>query len=258
MEIQEKLKKIILDYVNNDPNKAVALKLTSNKLNFEYDINGNESFPAASILKVPMAIALYNKTSQEDRKKIIDLSKVPKTFYASILDSLNLGSLPLESLCGISLSISDNGASNYIIDQIGIKEINQTLISIGCSNKSKILVDFSDDFLNEKGLVNTTTAKDFIKVFEFITGQEKYGQLLHYMKRSLRNNRIPALLPEDVCVAHKTGTLSGSVNDTGVILESNYSLYISFLTKNLEDYNQASNDIAICTEKAHQALEVIR
>jgi beta-lactamase class A len=58
--------------------------------------------------------------------------------------------------------------------------------------------------------------------------------------------RIKGLLPEKVQVAHKTGTLGGTVNDVGILYlpEGRGHVLVSVLSKGMKDRDRAERAIA--------------
>ena len=51
----------------------------------------------------------------------------------------------------------------------------------------------------------------------------------------MRNTRLPLLLPDDLVVAHKTGTLAAVVNDVGILYGRHVDLAIAVLTDGQPD-----------------------
>lgn len=59
------------------------------------------------------------------------------------------------------------------------------------------------------------------------------------------NEIIPALLPKDVKVAHKTGSITGVQHDSGIVFLPNGRKYvIVLLSKNLDDEKAAVTSMA--------------
>ena len=70
----------------------------------------------------------------------------------------------------------------------------------------------------------------------------------------LRRFWVPALLPEDVTVVHKTGSLDGVANDVGVVEGNGVAFAIAFLTDGQADTARTSNDIAACSLAVWNAI----
>ncbi|SEK44441.1 Beta-lactamase enzyme family protein [Chitinophaga rupis] len=98
-----------------------------------------------------------------------------------------------------------------------------------------------DDKAFEKGLNNTTTAYDLMLLFEKIAqGKAVNATASQAMIKILLdqhfNDVIPAHLPPDVKVAHKTGEISGVRHDAGIVFLPDGRKYVLvLLSKQLPD-----------------------
>jgi beta-lactamase class A len=81
-----------------------------------------------------------------------------------------------------------------------------------------------------------------------------YADLMTGLKNNLRNNRMPALLPDEAAVFHKTGSLDGVANDVGIVQDDKVDFTLAFLTDRQHDPAQTSNDIAVCTLRVYEAM----
>ena len=105
--------------------------------------------------------------------------------------------------------------------------------------------NYNDDVLVAEATDNISSPDDFLLFFR----QVYSGNILKPESRKIffdallkqkYNTRIPALLPENTKVYHKTGTISGVVNDSGIISvnrEKNIILvvFIKNISKGFED-----------------------
>jgi beta-lactamase class A len=93
----------------------------------------------------------------------------------------------------------------------------------------------------DRGLSNRTTAKDLGIIFEHIASgtavnPEMDNLMIDILSEQHYEDIIPAKLPEDVKVAHKTGSITGVEHDSGIVTLPNGSSYVLiFLSKNLPD-----------------------
>ena len=93
------------------------------------------------------------------------------------------------------------------------------------------------DFSNRKnGVENYTTAQDLTvllrKLYYFQAVNPQVSQkCLELMMRQKINDRIPAALPSDIVVAHKTGLENGVCHDSGIVFTSGGNYLITVLTK---------------------------
>jgi beta-lactamase class A len=66
-----------------------------------------------------------------------------------------------------------------------------------------------------------------------IVDRASSDEIIEFMNHSMiGQTRIPAMLPDGTRVVHKTGTISGSTNDTGIVfLPNGGHLIMTILTK---------------------------
>lgn len=119
--------------------------------------------------------------------------------------------VPISTLLDRMIAVSDNTAAITLSHRVGIDNINRTLQTIGLTDSR---LDFAAD--------NITTADDVADLLERIaTGQAISVDASRRMRDLLLgqeiNDLIPATLPANVPVAHKTGTLNGLRHDAGIV-----------------------------------------
>jgi beta-lactamase class A len=93
----------------------------------------------------------------------------------------------------------------------------------------------------EKGLNNTVTAFDLMLIYEAIADKKIVNEkaceaMIDILLDQKLNYIIPAKLPKDVKVAHKTGSIDGIEHDSGIVfLPDGRSYVLVFLSKDLND-----------------------
>ena len=141
------------------------------------------------------------------------------------------------------ITVSDNDATNILIDHIGTELLNHFFSEKGYSNtklQRKML---------SQGNENYTSLQDCMKYLRKLyenQGNPKYSTMLEIMKRQQVKTKIPSQL--DVPVANKTGELPTVENDVGIVF-SNRPYAIVVLTNNV------SNSQEIRTGIGNLALE---
>lgn len=216
--------------------------------------NARERFHAASTMKTPVMIELY-KQAHEGKFSLEDPVLV-KTEFSSIVDGSHyemdisddsetilyekVGSMiPVKQLIYEMITKSSNLATNILIEVADAKKVTSSMRDLGAPD-IEVLRGVEDIKAYEKGLSNTTTAFDLMKIYEAI-GKEKIisaevcSEMIDILLDQQFNEIIPALLPDDVKVAHKTGSIAGVQHDSGIIVLPNGHKYILILlSKNLE------------------------
>jgi beta-lactamase class A len=144
---------------------------------------------------------------------------------------------------------SSNLSTNLIIDLVDAKKVTQTMREMG-AKKILILRGVEDNKAYEKGLNNTTTAYDLMLIFEKIAegkavDKKSSEEMIDILLKQEHNEIIPAELPANVRVAHKTGSITGVHHDSGIVILPDGRKYVLvLLSKDLEDENAAIKAMA--------------
>lgn len=251
---------------------AVAFKdLKTGKTLF---VNEKESFHAASTMKTPVMIEVYKqaKAGKFSLKDSIPL----KNEFKSIVDgspfSLNIADDSADSIyqkIGYKMTIFDltyqmiirssNLATNVLIDLVVAKNVNATMRTFG-ANDIQILRGLEDTKAFEKGLNNTVTAYDLMLIYEKIAKHKAINkraskEMIKILIDQNFNSVIPAKLPKNVVVAHKTGSITGVQNDSGIVyLPDGRKYVVVLLSKKLTDTKAGIAALADVSEMLYKYL----
>ncbi len=245
---------IINEFSTTKGDFALAFKLL-NSNEQEILINAKEDFHAASTMKTPVMIEVF-KQAAEGKFSLDDSVRVENKFK-SIVDSSEYSmSITEDSGEGLynyigkkrtigqlvheMITVSSNLATNILIDKVGAKNVMKTMKDIG-ANDIRVLRGVEDIKAFNLGMNNTTTAYDLMVIFEKIALGEVVSpkactEMVNILLQQKFNSRIPAELPKNVKVAHKTGSIDGVEHDSGIVYLPDGRKYILvILAKNLED-----------------------
>lgn len=232
---------------------AVAFKdLSSGKTIL---INEHEVFHAASTMKTPVMIEVY-KQAAEGKFSMDDSLELKNTFSSIVDGSIyqlsatddseqqlyrQLGKKrTIAALVHDMIIVSSNLATNMLIEKTGAVNVTHTMRQLGANN-IQVLRGVEDTKAYEQGLNNTTTAYDLMIIFEKMAKEEIVNkqasqQMINILLNQQFNDIIPAMLPKDVSVAHKTGNITGVQHDSGIVLLPDGRKYVLvLLSKQLTD-----------------------
>lgn len=200
-------------------------------------INAKEEFHAASTMKTPVLLEVY-KQAAAGKFKLTD-SLVVKNEFKSIVDgspySLSESDDPelelykkvgqsesIYDLCYKMIILSSNLATNIVIELVDAKNVTQTMRDLGAMD-IQVRRGVEDTKAFQQGLNNTTTAYDLMLLFEKMGKKELVSPaacdaMMDILLDQKFNEVIPAQLPEDVKVAHKTGWITSVRHDSGIVL----------------------------------------
>lgn len=190
----------------------------------QLEINPEQEFPAASMIKVPI---MYEIMRQADLG-LLSLEEsilIPPGSHvggAGILKELkpNL-KLTVQELVTLMIVLSDNTATNLLIERVGMAAVNKTMAALGL-NKT-VLRRFMMDFAAaQAGEENTTTAKDMALLFTAIyqadgVSEPSARRMVDILSRQQVRDKLPFYLPEEILIANKTGTLDRVEHDGGIL-----------------------------------------
>ncbi len=223
-------------------------------------IDADEWFHAASTMKTPVMIEVYRQ-AMEGRFGLDDTLPVRNEF-ASIADgekySLSvdrdsgdalydhLGSeMSIRELVYSMIVRSGNLATNIVIEHVGADNVNRTMAEMGADG-IRVLRGVEDMAAFREGMNNETTARGmavmFLRLAEgSILDEQHRGEVLDVLKDQHFRDMIPALLPDDVTVAHKTGWITGVRHDSGIVyLPDGRAYVLVVLSKNVPDRADAN------------------
>jgi len=225
---------------------AVAFKeLSSGK---ELLINDTVTFHAASTMKTPVLVEVY-KQAAEGKFSFSD-SLILKNEFKSIVDG-SLFSLDstddsetelykhigekrtISFLLYQMIIVSSNFSTNLIIELVDAKNVSATMQQLGAKD-IHVLRGVEDGKAFEKGLNNTVTAKGLMILFEKMAKGETVSNaasqaMIDILLDQKFNEIIPAQLPANVKVAHKTGSINGVQHDSGIVFLPGGKKYVLVL-----------------------------
>lgn len=251
------------EFASIDGNFAVAFRDLTKSEN-EILINEKDVFHAASTMKTPVMMELF-KQANENKFRLTD-SILIKNEFKSIVDgslySMNIErdggenfykhigtKQPIIDLIVDMIIYSGNLCTNILIELADANKVNQTMRSIGAKD-IRVLRGVEDMKAFDSGLNNTTTAFDLMIIFQTLAegsfiSQKACDEMIEILLQQKHRTKISALLPEDVRVANKTGSITGVNHDSGIVFLPDGRKYVLvILSKNLSDMKAGSDAIA--------------
>ncbi|WP_066383570.1 MULTISPECIES: serine hydrolase [unclassified Anabaena] len=184
------------------------------------DINGDNSLPAASTIKVPILIAFFQDVDA-GKIRLDEILTMQQDMIAG--GSGNMQFKPAGTqyaaleVAKKMITISDNTATNMLIARLGgIDAINQRFRSWGLTNTAirNLLPDLSG--------TNTTSPKELVNLLTLVSqgklvSMRSRDQILDIMRQTERDHLLPSGLGTGARVYHKTGDIGTLLADAGLI-----------------------------------------
>jgi beta-lactamase class A len=202
------------------------------------ELRADEPFPTASVIKVALCSAVLDLVArgEADLSQRVQLpppdQRVPG---GGALKQLELDALSLRDAIELTITISDNVATNALLDVCEIDRVNEYLRAVGLT-QTRILgpVDFARIGAGLEGGIGVSTPREQTKLFAAVA-QERIltGELCRYLigvlARQHYQDQIPRWLPwnpyaqyhgraQSLTIANKTGELDGVRADAALLI----------------------------------------
>jgi beta-lactamase class A len=236
----EFLKEEILRLVSQcDGRVSVRIELNGEAI----DIKGNNVYSSASLIKIPILLEGFRQVEagklQLDR--VYEVKDEEKVGGAGVIQAFHgQNSYSLLNLMTLMIIVSDNTATNRLIDIIGMDSINSCISSLDL--KHTVINRKMMDFISlQQGKDNLTTAADIVACLRkiedasFLTpdSREKILGILHHQQLL---DKLPALIDhKEIWIANKTGELPGVEHDCAILKYKGKTLYVAVLVDQLRD-----------------------
>jgi beta-lactamase class A len=224
-----------------------------------YTHNGHRRFRAASTIKVPIMIEAYRQIergtlSPDDRYQLRDEDRVPGS---GVLANLHTGlDVTIADLLFLMIVVSDNTATNLMIDRLGFDAVNETMSSLGMDD-SILGRPMLGRLPAEGDPENWATPSDFALAMQSIAvGQaarpESCERMLETMQHQEEIRRVSRFLPDadDIRWGSKPGDLPGVVNDVGFVMTDNGVLCVAAFCENMPNLDEAERTIGVIAREA--------
>jgi beta-lactamase class A len=228
---------------------TVGLYLKDLKSGEALSIRGGEQFSSASVIKVPILVELFHQVEKGPLKltdPVIMLASDQRP-GSGVLQFLSTPhTLTIGDAATLMIILSDNSATNLIIDKIGIRNVNARMDSLGLHKTrlhAKVFLGTSttiDTAATRRWGFGVTTPEEMGRLFEQLyrgtaASAESSKQMLDMLRRNFDYEEIPRLLPPGVSVAHKTGKLNESRIDCGIVYNKTRDYVLCIFTAQNQD-----------------------
>ncbi|MHB1472661.1 MAG: serine hydrolase [Dermatophilaceae bacterium] len=187
------------------------------------DVDGGRVVPAASTIKVPILVTALERvadgTSRLQEPIHIGPDRVGGSGALSLVPSVT--ELPLIETLRLMIALSDNDATNAVIALVGFEAVGQTCRRLGLDH-TQLQRTLMNHAARDAGLDNVTCAQDLAQVMTRLRVGEALPEAetrvaLDLLAEQQLLDGLPALLPETVWHANKTGELSGVRHDMALV-----------------------------------------
>jgi len=258
--------------------RAVAVALHDVESGAQLHYDADRWFHGASTIKVAILLAVYGEI---DRGRLVPQSRLhvrnrflsaydgspfrvladrdaDSEVHAAIGKTMRVNELALHMI-----ATSSNLATNLLLDLIGLETVQRTIDRFGLTGID-MRRGVEDEKAYEHGIVNRVTANGLVALLRLIAEERAYSpelsrEMLDILHQQEFKKGIPARLPREVRVAHKTGDISTVAHDAGVVYAPDRPPYvIAILTEWAADTGSRSPTIAAVSHAVYDTLRGAR
>lgn len=199
----------------------------------------DEVFPAASVIKIPLVMALYADAA-EGRLSLDERVPVGVTVGGTgILSALrDVTDLSLRDLAMLAIALSDNTATNRLIDRLGVARVVERMTEWGCA-RTMLARGMFDWDAQRRGLENVATPSEMAALLERLVCGELVDRatsdaVIAVLERCQDDAMLRRYLGKGR-VANKTGTLAATRNDAAILFGPSRTVLAVALMREVDD-----------------------
>lgn len=227
-------------------------------------LHEDEVFAQASSIKITVLADLYLQ-SQQGRLKLTDLYTVQTSDLVPDSDIMNgltpgITRVTFRDLATMMVAVSDNAATNVLIDKVGIQNVNTMLDSLGLTH-TRLRRKMMDLQAAKEGRENISTPREMMQLLEAIyrgkvLNKESTTDFFNLLSTN-KNSFIPHDLPPGLKIANKPGELEAVRNDSGIVFVEGRPYVICVMTgflRNERDGEEAISKVSLATWRMFDRL----
>ena len=258
-----KLEKSILD-IDRSLDGVMGVAIVDLTDGHKYLLHANDVYPQASSIKICVLAELYRQ-AQQGKLKLTDLYTVNAADLvqdSDIMGGLTPGvtQITLRDLATMMVAVSDNSATNVLIDRVGMDNVNAFLKAQGLRN-TRLRRKMMDLKAATEGRENVSTPNEMLNLLQALyRGEILNKEMTDDFFKVLSTHKdswIPRNLPDDLKIADKPGALEGVRNDSGVIFVDKRPFVLCVMTTYLHrerDGEEAISNISLAAWRMFDRL----
>jgi len=219
------------------------------------------SFPTASAIKLAIVYELFKQADEKriDLEEKVTLDRRQAVGGTGVLVEMGTPTLSIRDYAVLMVTLSDNTATNVLIDRLGMDRIAARMQGLGL-NGTKLRRHMMDTAAARRGDENVSTPDQLVRLLEAMhgpmtgparTGHYLMGEAIDLLKKP-KENRLRKGLPEGVASADKSGELEGVRVDAGIVFAKNRPYVLCVMTTFLKDEAEGERAIEEISRVAYE------
>jgi beta-lactamase class A len=246
-------------FINEQRNKSISVAVHDFEAGEEILVNPDEPYHPASTIKVHVMMEVFRQAEQgrfalEERLPIVNSftsiadgnkfsldvnDDAEQTLYPRIGETETIA-----ELTRLMIVRSSNLATNILLETVRAENVNNFIQALGIEGV-KFIRGIEDNAAFRLGMNNSATARGLTQTMTLIAkkkvvSEQASEKMIEFLLGQEFNQSIPALLPNSVRVAHKTGWTGDVYHDTGIVYSENRKPYaVSVMTRGFAEDKEA-------------------
>ena len=218
---------------------SAAAEVLDLSTGYSVGYNAGQAMPAASTIKVPVMVEVFRRleAGDFDLNTRVTLRSSDKDYGSGELCDAPAGSeYPVSTLLEKMIDISDNTATNMLIRLVGRRNINAEMAQLGLEH-THLATDVRTSNWSVRSALRSSPG-DMVRLLELMARRTlidewSSNEMISILEEDQINTLLPQPLPEDVPIAHKTGSFFDTLNDVGIVFEDDAPYVIAVMTTHL-------------------------
>jgi beta-lactamase class A len=231
-------------------------------------LRADSVFPQASSIKIAVLAELYHQTQlsaqgTSGKAKLTDLYTMRAADLVAdsdIMGGLTPGVTQITNrdLATMMVAVSDNSATNVLIDRLGMENVNALLDNLGLHN-TRLRRKMMDLKAAAEGRENISTPQEMLalleKIYQVKVLDKEMTADFFKMLSTHKDSFIPRDLPDGLQIANKPGELEAVRNDSGIVFLQNRPYIICVMTTYLVRERDGEEAIAKISAAAYRLFD---
>ena len=225
-----------------------------------YALRADEPVRTASTIKLPIMVECFAEAAEGklNLSEPLTLTQDEKVSGSGILQDLSDGDrLPIRDMIDLMITLSDNTATNLILNRIGGNAVNARMASLGLKYTRvmrKILGDRNDlkpvpsgittegaKPENKKWGIGRSSPREMVVILEKLyrgdlVSRDASQQMIAILKKQRDQNGMGRDM-KDVDIAHKSGALDALRSDVGIIYSKGGAIAMAITVDDMPEPN---------------------
>jgi beta-lactamase class A len=206
-----------------------------------------EVFPTASTIKLAIVYELFTQAS-EGRIKLDETMTLDRTKAvggAGVLAEMGTPTLSIRDYAVLMVTLSDNTATNVLIDRLGMDAIGKRMQMLGLG-ATKLRRHMMDTAAARRGDENVSTPDEIARLLQAMPPEG-----IELLKKP-KESRLRRGLPPGVATADKPGELDGVRVDAGIVYAKNRPYIFCVMTTFLRSETEGERAIEEIARAAYE------